>query len=79
MGKNRCPECGSPVNLKEGIYGLFFGCSNFPKCRFTASHWVMELEDDWDIDKYEQYQLNRELDAIVMESEHGDWGCRDED
>ena len=37
MGKNRCPECGSPVSLKEGKYGLFYGCSKFPKCKFTAN------------------------------------------
>lgn len=77
MSKNRCPECGSPVNLEEGKYGLFYGCSNFPKCDFTASYYVCEGEE-WNIDAYEEYQLNRELDAIVMESEHGDWGCRDE-
>ena len=77
MSKNRCPECGSPVLLKVGKYGTFFGCSNFPKCRFTESHYAMELEDDWDIDRYNEYLLNKELDAIVMESEHGDWGDRD--
>ena len=36
------------------------------------------LSEEWNIDTYEEYQLNRELDAVVMESEHGDWGCRDE-
>ena len=77
MSKNRCPECGSPVNLKEGKYGSFYGCSKFPKCRFTESHYVCAGEE-WNIDTYEEYQLNRELDAVVMESEHGDWGCRDE-
>lgn len=77
MSKNRCPKCGSPVNLKEGKYGLFYGCSNFPKCLFTESYYVFEGEE-WNIDWYEDYLLNRELDAVVMESEHGDWGCRDE-
>lgn len=77
MGKNRCPECGSPVNLKEGKYGLFYGCSKFPKCRFTESYYICEGEE-WNIDWYEEFLLNRELDAVVMESEHGDWGCRDE-
>lgn len=37
MGNNGCPECGSPVDLKEGKYGLFYGCSKFPECRFTAN------------------------------------------
>lgn len=77
MSKNRCPECGSPVDLKNGKHGLFYGCSNFPKCRFAESYDVC-AGNEWDIDKYEEYQLNRELDAVVMESEHGDWGCRDE-
>jgi DNA topoisomerase-1 len=30
-----CPECGSPLLYREGRYGRFIGCSNFPKCRYT--------------------------------------------
>jgi DNA topoisomerase-1 len=30
-----CPECGSPLLYREGRFGRFIGCSNFPKCRHT--------------------------------------------
>jgi len=30
-----CPTCGNPLVYREGRYGRFIGCSNFPKCRFT--------------------------------------------
>ncbi len=29
-----CPKCGSRLVEKNGKYGKFIGCSNFPKCRF---------------------------------------------
>lgn len=30
-----CPTCGSPLLYRQGRYGRFVGCSNFPKCRHT--------------------------------------------
>lgn len=30
-----CPTCGSPLVYREGRFGRFIGCSNFPSCRFT--------------------------------------------
>ena len=33
----RCPNCGSQLIERNGQYGLFWGCSNYPHCRFTAS------------------------------------------
>lgn len=30
-----CPNCGSPLLFREGRYGRFIGCSNFPSCRHT--------------------------------------------
>lgn len=30
-----CPKCGSPLVYREGRYGRFIGCSNFPACRHT--------------------------------------------
>ena len=32
--KTICPRCGGKLVEKEGKYGKFIGCSNFPKCRF---------------------------------------------
>ena len=33
---NVCPRCGGRLVTRKGKYGEFKGCSNFPKCRFTA-------------------------------------------
>ncbi len=30
-----CPVCGNQLIYREGRYGRFIGCSNFPKCRHT--------------------------------------------
>ena len=30
-----CPKCGGKLIMREGKYGSFIGCSNFPKCRYT--------------------------------------------
>lgn len=29
-----CPRCGGSLVERSGKYGKFFGCSNYPKCRF---------------------------------------------
>lgn len=33
--KEKCPFCGSDLVLRRGKYGQFWGCSTYPKCRFT--------------------------------------------
>lgn len=30
-----CKKCGADMILKKGRYGDFYGCSNYPKCRYT--------------------------------------------
>ncbi|MBE5748986.1 MAG: hypothetical protein E7344_05115 [Clostridiales bacterium] len=35
LKKNICPRCGGNLTEKDGKYGVFYGCSNFPKCKFT--------------------------------------------
>ena len=30
-----CPECGSELYIREGRYGRFIGCSNYPECKYT--------------------------------------------
>ncbi|WP_106794298.1 NERD domain-containing protein [Aquimarina sp. Aq78] len=32
-----CPRCGNGLIKKKGKYGRFYGCQNFPKCRYTLS------------------------------------------
>ncbi len=35
-GQYACPVCGSPLRQRNGIRGLFWGCSKYPSCHFTA-------------------------------------------
>ncbi len=30
-----CPKCGGDLAVRKGKYGEFYGCSNYPKCRYT--------------------------------------------
>lgn len=32
-----CPQCGSELILRKGKFGMFYGCSGFPGCRFTRN------------------------------------------
>ena len=32
-----CPNCGGKLVERQSRYGTFWGCSNYPHCRFTAS------------------------------------------
>lgn len=36
-GKKTCPYCKMPLVLRNGKYGEFYGCSNYPKCNYTLS------------------------------------------
>ena len=31
----KCPQCGGNLVERKGKFGQFYGCSNYPKCRFT--------------------------------------------
>ena len=30
-----CPKCNGKLVYRKGPYGKFYGCSNFPGCRYT--------------------------------------------
>ncbi len=32
-----CPKCAGCLRLRKGIYGEFWGCSNFPACKYTEN------------------------------------------
>lgn len=32
-----CPRCGGYLVKRTGNYGSFYGCSNYPKCKFTIN------------------------------------------
>ena len=33
-----CPRCGGNLVVIDGQYGKFYGCSNYPKCRYKLSY-----------------------------------------
>ena len=33
-----CPRCGGQLVLRNGRYGSFYGCSNYPRCHFTLNN-----------------------------------------
>ena len=33
-----CPRCNGALKLRNGKNGKFYGCSNYPRCRFTMSY-----------------------------------------
>ena len=34
IDNNICPRCGGKLALRNGKYGDFYGCENYPKCKF---------------------------------------------
>ena len=32
-----CPNCGGELVIRQGRYGKFISCSNYPKCHYTAN------------------------------------------
>ena len=35
VAQGRCPRCGGKLVLRDGKYGDFYGCSNYPRCLYT--------------------------------------------
>lgn len=33
-----CPQCGGTLTLRQGKYGKFYGCSNYPRCKYTTPY-----------------------------------------
>lgn len=42
-----CPNCGSKLVKKDSYRGIFLGCSNFPKCRFSMDYKSENIRIDW--------------------------------
>ena len=40
-----CPRCGGQLVIREGKYGQFYGCSNYPKCDFNVKSLRTDYED----------------------------------
>jgi len=37
VSNNICPKCGGNLIIRNGKYGGFKGCSNYPRCKFTTN------------------------------------------
>lgn len=37
VASGRCPRCGGELVLRNGMYGQFYGCSNYPKCKYILN------------------------------------------
>jgi hypothetical protein len=35
LDNGKCPKCGGRLVKRQGTYGAFYGCSNYPSCRYT--------------------------------------------
>jgi DNA topoisomerase-1 len=38
----KCPLCGSPLQEKFGRFGKFFGCSNYPDCKYIKQRGAVD-------------------------------------
>ncbi len=37
VGINKCPLCGGELKLRDGKFKKFFGCTSYPKCKFSRN------------------------------------------
>lgn len=45
IGEVVCPNCGGQMVLRDGRYGKFLGCDNFPRCKGSRNvEWEEEYE-----------------------------------
>lgn len=35
LDNGKCPKCGGKLVRRSGTYGAFYGCSNYPNCKYT--------------------------------------------
>lgn len=42
----KCPDCGGDLVYRNGRFGRFISCENFPKCRYTRGEEDPEVSDE---------------------------------
>lgn len=57
-----CPTCGAQMIIKQGRFGKFLGCSNYPKCKH-----IENLNEDGSIKTKEQMEEETKTDEICSE------------
>ena len=40
-----CPDCGSPLVIRQGRFGEFVACSNYPGCKYKQKEEVFDQEE----------------------------------
>ena len=70
---DKCPECGGEMRRKSGRYGSFWGCSNYPKCRFTCS---ADIGHRFSLKDYYAWKREKELDEFAFGLLNEDAGDR---
>jgi len=45
-----CPDCGGILTLRNGRKGKFYGCSNYPKCRYTKDFKDDSIKEDVNVE-----------------------------
>ncbi len=68
---SKCPRCGAALILRNGKYGMFWGCSKFPACRFTADI-QYDHPDYYSHKEAEEARFEDELHGIYIASVNGD-------
>lgn len=43
--KRFCPRCGVSLVKRNGPYGEFYACSNYPDCNYTVDTEYVEYDD----------------------------------
>jgi DNA topoisomerase-1 len=44
-GGKKCPECGGELQMRQGKFGVFISCKNYPKCKYIKNINSAESKD----------------------------------
>lgn len=71
-----CPECGGELVYRNGRYGKFISCINFPTCRFTENEETPEEQNSTDENGEEKTCPNCGSKMVIKKGRYGQfWAC----
>ena len=60
-----CPRCKHELIIKEGKYGKFIACNNYPRCKNTYNYGNFRIQEEMfeliDLDKAELYETIKNI------------------
>lgn len=65
ISNRKCPKCNGNLIFRKGKYGNFYGCENYPKCRFT-----IKAENDINEVKAESSEKPTSAESDAQKNEH---------